>query len=128
LKDRERIGRDVAPRDATFTCARCGKAVPASAAGTEHRNHCPSCLWSLHLDCELGDRAAACGGTMEPIAVWVRRNGEWAIVHRCRECGVVRVNRIAGDDNQLALISLAVRPLAKPPFPLDGITLGADRS
>jgi len=37
----------------------------------------------------------------------------------CRQCGVVRANRIAGDDNEVLLISLAVRPLARPPFPLD---------
>ena len=61
---------------------------------------------------------------MEPIAVWVRRDGEWAIVHRCRKCGALRTNRIAGDDNELALMSLAVRPLAQPPFPLD--RLGPD--
>jgi len=56
---------------------------------------------------------------MEPIALWVRHDGEWAIIHRCRECGVLRTNRIAGDDDALALMSLAVRPLARPPFPLD---------
>ena len=28
-------------------------------AGTQHRNHCPNCLTSLHLDNEPGDRAAA---------------------------------------------------------------------
>jgi len=56
---------------------------------------------------------------MEPIAIWVRPNGEWALVHRCRGCQAVRVNRIAGDDGELALMSLAVRPLARPPFPLD---------
>jgi len=56
---------------------------------------------------------------MEPIAVWVRKDGEWAIVHRCRKCGIVRTNRIAGDDNEIVLMSLAVRPLARPPFPLD---------
>ena len=48
---------------------------------------------------------------MEPVAVWIRRGGEWAIIHRCQRC--------AGDDNPLALLSLAVRPLAMPPFPLD---------
>ena len=58
---------------------------------------------------------------MEPIAVWVRYNGEWAIVHRCKRCQALRVNRIAGDDNELVLISLALRPLARPPFPLDGL-------
>ena len=33
-----------------------------------------------------------------------------------------RINRIAGDDNELALMSLAVRPLASPPFPLDRLS------
>jgi len=62
---------------------------------------------------------------MEPIAVWVRADGEWAIVHRCRQCNAVRATRIAGDDNALALMSLAARPMAQPPFPLD--SLGPDR-
>ena len=90
-------------------------------AGTRHRNHCPYCLCSKHLDIEPGDRAADCGGTMEPVAVWVRKGGEWAIIHRCRVCGALSSNRIAADDNQLKLISLAVKPLAQPPFPLDSL-------
>ena len=64
-------------------------------AGTQHRNHCPNCLTSLHLDNEPGDRAADCGGQMEPVAVWVRKDGEWAIIHRCRLCGKLASNRIA---------------------------------
>lgn len=56
---------------------------------------------------------------MEPIAVWVQPSGEWALVHRCASCKVVGVNRIAGDDNEHALCSLAARPIALPPFPLD---------
>jgi ribosome biogenesis GTPase len=56
---------------------------------------------------------------MEPIAVAVRKDGEWSIVHRCRKCGILRTNRIAGDDSEIILMSLAVRPLARPPFPLD---------
>lgn len=56
---------------------------------------------------------------MEPIAIWVRPDGEWAIVHRCASCHVVRVNRIAGDDNEHALASLAARPIALPPFRVD---------
>lgn len=46
----------------------------------------PNCLGSLHVDIKPGDRASDCGGIMEPIAVWVRRDGEWAIVHRCKRC------------------------------------------
>jgi uncharacterized protein YcbX len=96
--------------------------VSTTAPGTKHRNHCPSCLWSRHLDADApGDRAAACAASMEPIAVAVRDDGEWALVHRCAGCSAVRVNRIAGDDNPLALMRLAVRPLAQPPFPLDAI-------
>ena len=71
------------------------------------------------MDLRPGDRGCGCKGRMEPIAVWVRGDGEWAIVHRCQRCGAFRANRIAGDDNELALMSLAVRPLAEPPFPLD---------
>ena len=54
-----------------FTCRVCGWPVGPQAAGTQHRNHCPNCLASVHLDDEPGDRAADCGGTMEPVAVWV---------------------------------------------------------
>jgi ribosome biogenesis GTPase len=102
-----------------FVCAHCGQPVPGSAAGTMHRNHCPRCLWSLHLDLRPGDRRSGCRGAMEPVAVWIQRGGEWSLIHRCRDCGAMRTNRIAGDDNELALMSLAVRPLAQPPFPLD---------
>ena len=109
----------------SFVCAHCHQRVDSDAPGTAHRNHCPRCLWSAHVDNEPGDRAASCGGLMEPIALWVRR-GEWVLIHRCKECGALRANRTAGDDNELALLSLAVRPLAEPPFPLDGLKLAGD--
>ena len=67
----------------TFTCKVCGRPVVPAGAGSDHRNHCPNCLSSLHVDIEPGDRASDCGGIMDPIAVWVRKNGEWAIIHRC---------------------------------------------
>jgi hypothetical protein len=73
----------------------------------------------VHLDIEPGDREADCGGVMEPISVWVRKGGEWAVIHRCRLCGTLSSNRIAADDNDMLLLSLAVRPLGNPPFPLD---------
>ncbi len=104
---------------AGFTCVHCGEAVETGVPGTRHRNHCPWCLWSVHLDDKPGDRAAFCRGTMEPIAISVRKGGEWALIHRCHKCGALRANRIAGDDNALVLVSLAVRPLAQPAFPLD---------
>jgi hypothetical protein len=60
---------------------------------------------------------------MEPIAIAVRRGGEWIIVHRCNGCGEIHTNRIAGDDNPVVLVHLAVRPLASPPFPLDRLNV-----
>ena len=80
-----------------------------------------NCLASAHLDVEPGDRAADCGGVMDPIAVWVRRGGEWAIVHHCRCCGVLSSNRVAADDNPMKLMSIAMKPLCSPPFPLERI-------
>jgi hypothetical protein len=104
----------------TFRCRNCRLDVSMDAPGTRHRNHCPTCLWSRHLDERSpGDRSADCGAGMEPVAVCVRPDGEWALVHRCASCDAVRMNRIAGDDNPLALMHLAVRPLARPPFPLE---------
>ncbi len=106
-----------------FTCKVCGAEVWDDGAGTLHRNHCPKCLSSLHLDIEPGDRASLCKGIMLPIGVWVRKNGEWAIIHRCKDCGALRANRIAADDNPALLMSIAVQPLAAPPFPLSRLDL-----
>lgn len=104
-----------------FICKECGREVVPEGAGSGHRNHCPNCLTSLHLDEEPGDRMADCGGHMEPIAVWVKKNGEWAIVHRCRQCGKISTNRIAADDNPMKLMSIAMKPLTEPPFPIERI-------
>ena len=101
-----------------FSCVHCGRSVSVDAPGTRHRNHCPHCLWSRHVDIEAGDRESRCLGAMEPVAVWVKHNGEWALVHRCERCGELRGNRIAGDDSQIALVSLALRPIVLPAFPL----------
>lgn len=66
----------------TFTCKVCGRPCVPEYAGSNHRNHC---LSSLHVDIEPGDRASDCGGIMEPIAVWVRKGGEWKGCPLC--CG-----------------------------------------
>lgn len=110
------------PCPESFTCQVCGSPVAPEGAGSGHRNHCPHCLSSIHVDNTPGDRASLCKGIMDPIGVWVRKNGEWAIIHRCRSCGELHSNRVAADDNPALLMSIAVKPLAAPPFPLH--TLG----
>lgn len=105
----------------SFKCKICDRLVVPQGAGSDHRNHCPYCLSSQHLDIDPGDREADCGGSMEAIGVWVRKGGEWAIIHRCRICGHLSSNRSAADDSPLKLMSLALKPLGNPPFPIERI-------
>ena len=44
------------PCQESFTCKVCGRLVTPGGAGSDHRNHCPNCLSSLHVDIEPGDR------------------------------------------------------------------------
>ena len=44
-----------------------------------------------------------------------------AIIHRCRRCGALSSNRVAADDNPMKLMSIAMKPLCEPPFPLERI-------
>jgi ribosome biogenesis GTPase len=115
---REHDTREHDTREENFICKSCGTVNTPDGAGTRHRNHCKNCLSSVHLDDEPGDRASECRGVMEAIGVWVKNNGEWSLIHRCRVCGELESNRIAADDNPVLLMSIAVRPLAMPPFPL----------
>ena len=105
-----------------YPCVRCSQPIVPQSYGTAHRNHCPWCLWSRHVDDTTGDRASSCRGAMEPISIWVRPGGDWAIIHRCRTCGELDSNRVAGDDNELALVALAVRAISQPPFPLERLS------
>lgn len=90
-----------------FICAQCSTTVPGEAPGTNQRNHCPHCLSSLHVDVAVGDRRSLCAGIMDPISLWVRHGQELALLHRCRRCGFIRSNRIAGDDDRKAIRKLS---------------------
>ena len=90
-----------------FICSHCGKTVSLSAPGTKNRNHCPFCLYSMHLDNGIGDRASECCGEMKPIGKTYKKDGEEMIVHQCVKCGVIRKNRVAGDDSYSEVAKLA---------------------
>ncbi len=45
--------------------------------------------------------------------------GEWTIVHSCSGCGLLRTNRVAGDDDEVTLFLLALRPMNYPAFPIE---------
>src|SRR3989344_2693847 len=53
-----------------FTCEHCDTFVE----GDGYTNHCPKCLWSLHVDNEPGDRANNCNGLMEPFGILYTTN------------------------------------------------------
>ena len=85
-----------------FTCEHCG----AHVKGNGYTNHCPECLWSKHVDVNPGDRAAACLGMMEPIAL-EGTSPEYRIIHRCTRCGFTRPNAIGTNDNPEAVLGIA---------------------
>ncbi|MBQ7599452.1 MAG: RNHCP domain-containing protein [Clostridia bacterium] len=92
--------------DSGFVCANCGERV--EGLGYTSRNHCPKCLCSLHLDVFPGDRAADCGGIMDPVSAEPDPKKGFIITHRCRKCGAVKRNKAARDDNGDLLIELTV--------------------
>ena len=82
-------------RDEAFVCVHCHRAIPPH--GRTARDHCPHCLYGLHVDAVTpGDRASTCGGVLEPVAVEGQR-GRWVLVYRCRGCGTTRRNRVLED-------------------------------
>jgi hypothetical protein len=98
-------------RNGGFKCSHCRQWVLLSEfMGTEHRNHCPFCLWSKHVDLEKsGDRKSDCQGGMKPIGLtfkqegtdkWGKvKQGELMLVHLCQKCDKISINRIAADDD-----------------------------
>ena len=74
--------------DEGFVCMHCKKSVPPLEYTS--RDHCPYCLWSLHVDENPGDRASECGGELEPVGVTPDPKKEFVITYRCKKCGAVR--------------------------------------
>lgn len=95
-----------------FKCQNCGQIIPVSPlSGTKNRNHCPFCLYSLHVDQKVaGDRAAKCHGLMQPIGLSFKHPsknkyapekevGELLLIHQCTRCNKIILNRLAADDD-----------------------------
>ncbi len=85
--------------NAGFVCEHCGARVVPLTNGS-YRNHCPSCLYSKHVDEAPGDRRSTCHGLMRPIGLVYKRKKGYQIVHQCLKCGVIRVNKVAVDTVQ----------------------------
>lgn len=85
-------------------CRICG------ANFSKEHTHCPNCLSGRHEECD---------GTLEPIAVWVKQDDTWDIILRCRLCGEIVTEAVCQDDNPIKIMSIASKPIASPPFPIE---------
>ena len=100
--------------DSGFVCGNCKRQV--LPLGYTSRNHCPFCLYSLHLDVNPGDRESGCGGLMEPVSAIPDRKKGYIIVHRCTKCGEIRRNKAAHEasvqpDDLRLIISLTAKQI-----------------
>jgi len=103
-----RLSRAVRQGEESFKCVHCKAFIGPTVSGGKHRNHCPHCLYSRHVDETIGDRASTCRASMAPVARFERPNGEPVMVHRCLGCGFERHNRLAADDDWSLFESLPV--------------------
>lgn len=90
--------------DEGFICQNCGKSV--KALNYTSRNHCPHCLYSLHVDNFPGDRANECKGLLKPVGLEKNKKG-YQIVYKCTKCNEVKKNIVAQDDNYKQILSLS---------------------
>ncbi len=89
-------------RTEDFDCAVCHTHV----TGNGYTNHCPTCLYSKHVDINPGDRASPCHGLMRPIGLDTK-NGQQYIIHQCEKCGFTRRNKVSPDDDFRAVMALS---------------------
>jgi len=101
---RKREGLRLEGGEKGFRCCYCKQWVPFSRfIGTAHRNHCPFCLWSKHVDLEKpGDRMSQCHEGVDKYGR--RRQGELMLIHECTGCGKISINRITADDSEEAIL------------------------
>ena len=107
----------------TYICPVCRRDISLEIpeemdpeSGEAMRDHCPNCLSAIHTEDEDG---LECGGTWEPISVWVQEDDSWELIQRCNFCGELRTVPLAEDDDPIHVLSIAMQPLAQPPFPME---------
>lgn len=91
--------------DNSFTCVNCGKDVEKLKYTS--RDHCPYCLYSIHVDIVPGDRLNECKGMLKPIAIEKSAKKGYVIVYKCLKCGEIKRNKCADDDDFDELLKIA---------------------
>ncbi len=96
----------IKPKKEKVICQKCGQEFMGGA----YVDHCPFCLWSLHVDDEIpGDRKSQCFGLMKPIGIEVRKREKIMIIYSCQKCGKRNVNKIADNDDFEKVIQLSAK-------------------
>lgn len=82
--------------DVSFCCRNCGYEV--KPLGYTARDHCPKCLYSIHIDNNPGDRANPCLGDLVPINI-EKFKDTYKIIYKCSKCNEIKKNIMAIDDD-----------------------------
>lgn len=91
-------------KDESFVCENCKNLVKKLEYSA--RDHCPSCLYSKHVDINPGDRLNTCLGLLKPIGIEKYRD-TYKIIYKCLKCGEIHKNIMANDDNMDLIIELS---------------------
>lgn len=91
-------------KDESFICKNCGYSV--EPLNYTARDHCPKCLYSLHIDIMPGDRKNTCLGNLIPIGI-EKFKDTYKIVYKCDKCGIIHKNIMARDDDMDLIIKLS---------------------
>ena len=91
-------------KDESFTCNNCGYFV--NPLKYTARDHCPNCLYSIHIDINPGDRKNECLGNLIPIGI-EKFKDIYKIVYKCDKCHQTHKNIMARDDNMNIIIELS---------------------
>jgi len=78
----------------TFVCKNCSTPVAPLTNGS-YRNHCPQCLYSLHVDIRPGDRQNTCHCLMRPIDYRQHSKKCYQLLHEFTRCKPQQWNILA---------------------------------
>ncbi len=97
------MGKNFSKNVEDFDCLKCGFHV----IGTGYTDHCPKCLYSMHVDINPGDRECACRGLMKPVKVSLGRSGTFTIYYVCEKCGISKRVKASDMDDKERLFLIA---------------------
>jgi len=118
-KQKENIAKIKAEKQQKkLICCRCdNEAIFSVDIDVAHINHCSHCLSLYHIDKNFSDDCSTnCGGCMHAIGLTFKKEGndkcnnqkegELMIIHKCVICDKVSINRLATDDDEVAILVL----------------------